>query len=163
MLALLLLVLSPAHATDVATSKKLGLGVATGYPYLNITAKYYLDDKGGIALYLGTAGTFQNLRGAYQRELAELGNWSWARLPLYWQAGADLGLWTTGYGYAAPRIGVFGGAGASLQFHKVPAEVFVEAGIGVLPLNGYCHDANLVADGACWIGVSSEAGGRWYF
>jgi hypothetical protein len=158
-----LLLSSFAHATEVGMDKQLGLGVATGYPYLNVTGKYYLTDKAGIAGYLGSAFSYQSLRAAWQSEITELANWDFARFPMYWQAGADIGLWTPGYGYTGGRVGLYGGLGVALQFHEVPAEVFGEIAIGVYPVNGYCHDANVVADGVCWMGANGTAGGRWYF
>lgn len=158
-----LLLSSWAHATEVAIDKKFGIGVSTGYPYLNVTGKYYFNDKAGIAGYLGTTGSYQSLRAAYQSEIAEMANWDWARFPIYWQAGVEVGLWTPGYGYAGGQLGVFGGIGVALQFHEVPAEVFGEVSLGVTPLNQYCHDADIVADGVCWLGGGITAGGRWYF
>lgn len=163
MLLALLLATSPAGATDVGINNKFGIGVSTGYPYLNVTGKYYLKDSAGIAVYLGSAFSYQDLRGAWQSEITELANWDFARFPLYWQAGADLGLSTPGYGYVGARLGVFGGAGVALQFHEVPIEVFGELAAGVYPVNAYCHSADVVSDGVCWIGITSTAGGRWYF
>lgn len=163
MLYALLLSSSFAHATEVAIDKKFGLGVATGVPYLNVTMKYYLNDKSGIAAYAGSSILYHDLRAAWQSEFVEAANWSWARLPIYWQAGIDVGLWTASYGYASGRLGVFGGAGGALQFHNVPAEVFVEASIGVFPVNGYCTDSNVVADAVCWVQPGTTVGGRWYF
>ena len=163
MLAMLLLLPSFASASDVATREQFGIGVATGYPFLNVTGKYYLGPKAGIAAYVGTAFYYQNLRGAYQLELTELHAWDWARLNLYGQAGLDIGLVTQSWGKAQGRIGPFVGAGTALQFNKVPLEVFAELGIGVEVVNTYCHAANAVSDGACWIGINGGSGARWYF
>lgn len=155
-----LLVSSLAHATDVATSKRIGIGAATGPAYLTATGKYYLNDKMGISAYLGTSFVFHMLRANFEMEFVELADWDFARFDMYWDAGLDLGLHTY-YGYVGGQLGIGGGVGVELQFHELPASVFVDGGLAVNPLN-FCSVYQ--APGAfCLISPRAAAGGRWYF
>ncbi|HNH50333.1 MAG TPA: hypothetical protein PKY30_25080, partial [Myxococcota bacterium] len=78
-------------------------------------------------------------------------------------AGLDLGITNYHNGKVGddiyPHLGVYGGVGAALQFHSVPAEGFVEAGIALYPLNG----CSSFAYGLCLANGVGRAGGRWYF
>ena len=152
-----------AHATEVGTYKKLGLGVATGLPYVSLTGKIYLTDEAGFAGYVGTEFEAHYVRVAYQREFKELQNWDWSRLDMYWQLGLDAGIQTQNFGYVGGYLMPYGGLGAELQFHEVPAQVFLELGLGPSVLNTYCHAAGKVNDGLCWVDVNGAFGGRWYF
>jgi hypothetical protein len=155
-----LLVSTLAQASDVGTSKRIGVGVATGPGILDATGKYYLNDKMGISAYLGTSFSYHMLRGNFEMEFVELADWDFARMDMYWDAGIDLGLHTA-YGFVDGQFGLGGGVGVELQFHEVPAHVFVDVGLGVNPLN-FC-DIYEAPGGFCLIAPRGAAGGRWYF
>lgn len=166
MLTALLLASSFAHAgSDVGDSKKFGIGVATGAPLAAFTGKYWFNDKSGLAFYAGTAIVYHTARASFQSNIHTWGeSWSWGQLPLYWHVDAEAGVYTVPGYTVAPTLGVGGGVGVALQFQKVPAEVFVEAGLGV-GYNGYCVDA-LTGTGvaaACYLRGMGAGGGRWYF
>jgi hypothetical protein len=160
---MLLLMLELANATEVGKGKVFGIGATTGYPAIAVTGKYYLNQKTGIAAFLGTTVFYHQLQVEYQSEFLEIHDWDFARFPIYWFAGLDLGLTSLVNGSLDftlyPKIGVIGGVGVALQFHDVPAEVFVESGLGIYPLNG-CDGFYYAA---CLPGVMGHAGGRWYF
>ncbi|GDX80009.1 hypothetical protein LBMAG42_18200 [Deltaproteobacteria bacterium] len=173
---LLALTLSSAHAdTDIASVKKFGLGLSTGPALITVTGKYYFGEKAGLAFWAGTSGNFHNARVAYQGEIVHWGDdWSWGQMPLYWHADLDVGIYSDPFVYAGtvfPNVGVGGGVGIALQFKKTPIEVFVDAGLQIVPVHGYC--GAVMADtaaatgidlsGVCWVGGLGSAGGRWYF
>ncbi len=153
-----LLLAGSAAASEVATEKRLGVGVASGPFAISATGKYYLSDKSGISAYLGTSGVYHGLRANFESEFLEIQEWDFARLDLYWDAGIDFGVWTW-FGSAA-HFGIGGGVGIELQFNDVPASVFVDAGLGVYPV---CSGAGAGYTGACLVGGRGAAGGRWYF
>ncbi|MES2641586.1 MAG: hypothetical protein V4850_18995 [Myxococcota bacterium] len=151
---------SVVEASDVATTKKFGIGVASGPFAISATGKFYLSEKSGIAAYLGSSGIYHGARVNFESEFVEFGDWDFGRLDMYWDAGVDVGLWTY-FGYTGAQIGVGGGVGIELQFNKVPASVFVDVGLGVYPLN-LCSGYGAYA-GFCLISPRGAAGGRWYF
>jgi hypothetical protein len=159
-LALVTALTTNANASDVATTKKLGVGVATGPFAISATGKYYLSDKVGISAYLGTSGVYHGLRANFEMEFWPIHDWNFGRLDMYWDAGVDAGLWTY-FGYTGAQVGLGGGVGAELQFEKVPASVFVDVGLGVYPLN-LCSGYGAYA-GFCLVSPRGAAGGRWYF
>lgn len=149
-----------AYATDVGVIKKFGIGIATGPMGISATGKYYLNQKMGISAYIGSSVQYQGLRANFEMEFLEPADWDFARLGLYWDAGVDLGIWTW-YGLNAGIVGVGGGVGAELQFHEVPASVFVDVGIGLYPVNAYDELKEIAGFGL--IAPRGAAGGRWYF
>jgi hypothetical protein len=170
---MLLLSVALAHATTtIGTDHTFGLGVASGPSAIDLTGKLYFNEKSGLEFFVGTSGISHNARVVYQSNIHSWGDdWSWGQLPLYWHADVDLGV-TTYPGYPVyPRIGAGGGVGVAAQFNKFPLEVFVEAGLGIYPLNGYC--SAVAADtyeltgvnvgAACWVGGLGAGGVRWYF
>ncbi len=164
MLTTLLLCTQLAHAgSDVGTEKKFGVGVSTGDPAVAFTGKFWLSDHAGIAFYAGTSFVHHSVRASFQSNIHTWGeDWSFGRLPLYWHAGVDAGLYTV-LGYVAPTVGVNGGVGVALQFDAVPAEVFAEAGLHV-GYNGYCGVSYYTGSAVgCWVSGMGAAGGRWYF
>jgi hypothetical protein len=159
MLTFLALV-ATANASDVATEKKFGIGVASGPMAISVTGKYYFSDKAGVSAYLGTSGLYTGLRANFEDEFVTFHEWDFGRLDMYWDAGLDVGLLSY-YGVGGFELGVGGGVGVELQFEKVPASVFVDAGLGIWPLNGATY-----VDGFPGFGLVSPrgaAGGRWYF
>lgn len=164
MLTSILLLTSLAHAgSEVGSDRTFGIGVATGDPALAVTGKLWLSDNAGIAFFAGTSVLHHGVRGSFQSNIHTWGeDWSFGRLPLYWHAGVDAGLWTV-LGAVRPTFGVNGGAGVALQFDAVPAEVFVEAGLHV-GYDTYCAGGYGRFYGpACFVGGLYAAGGRWYF
>ncbi|MDP2317432.1 MAG: hypothetical protein Q8P41_31395 [Pseudomonadota bacterium] len=150
---------SLAQASDVATTKKFGIGVASGPTGIAATGKFYLTDKAGISGYIGTSGWYHGFRANFEMEFYEIESWDFGRLDLYWDVGVDLGLWT--WGVSTGLVGVGGGVGIELQFEKVPASVFVDAGLGIYPVNAY--DTIGPKAGFGLIAPRGAAGGRWYF
>jgi hypothetical protein len=152
MLASLLLVSTLAHASEVGTTKKFGAGATTGWPFIQGTVKYYLDEKSGIAGFVGIGSwAGLDLRVQYEREITDFHEWDFGRLGMNWLAGGYLeSVWY--YGGFAP--GAYGGANAYLKFNDVPAEVFSGPSLGV----GYFTYA-----GAPYLMVFWDLGGRWYF
>lgn len=166
MLTALVLASSFANATEVATAKKLGIGVASGPFYISATGKYYLSKKSGISAYLGTSfASYNGLRVNFESEFVEFADWDFGRLDMYWDAGLDVGVWMSPFAYAdgshdvAGQLGIGGGVGVELQFHKYPASVFVDVGLGVNALNTCAYSASTF----CLISPRGAAGGRWYF
>lgn len=160
----LLLLSGLALATEVGKTELFGIGASTGWPgAISVTGKYYFNQKIGLAAFLGTSVVVSGLQAQVEGEFYEIKDWSWARLPLLWFAGVDLGITSYHNGRLDdgiyPHIGAYGGVGAALQFHSVPAEVFVQAGIALYPVNG-CSG---FAYGLCLANGVGRAGGRWYF
>jgi hypothetical protein len=151
MLLSMLLALSTAQATEVGTAKTFGLGFQGGYP-VTFTGKYWLNDGGGVAFHVG-ASTALYLEGRVQVEqrFYDIGNWPFADLALYWDAGVITRLWTTTSGGLS--LGPTGGVGAEMRFHAVPAAVFAETNVQY-----YLLDAGTVT-----VDYTTGAGGRWYF
>lgn len=167
MLTSLLLLTHFAHATEIGTDKKLGVGVATGDVYVAFSGKYWLSEKSGLTAMLGTSFVYQSLRVGYESNIVTFGqDWSFGQLPVYWHADVELSAYTVPYAFY-PRIGAGGGAGVALQFESLPAEVFVNAGL-TIGYTGYCSSSYGVLGGAglrvgCLIRPLGTAGGRWYF
>ncbi|MFZ5478654.1 MAG: hypothetical protein ACOZNI_17920 [Myxococcota bacterium] len=155
MLTALVLASSLANATDVARTRKFGIGASTGVAYLAFTGKYYFDPKGGIAFWAGTSGIHHQARVNYEREFVEFADWDFARFDMYWDVGADFGVWYLG----TAEVGAGGGVGVELQFHEVPVQVWVDAGAGVYPS---CYGYGVYV-GGCFLQGRGSAGGRWYF
>ncbi|MCB9758674.1 MAG: hypothetical protein H6739_02440 [Alphaproteobacteria bacterium] len=138
--------------TEAGTTKKLGVGATVGYPH-QVTLKYAINDKAGIAGYLGanTSIDWAMLRVQWEQDFYNIGDWGFGRLDIFWQAGVVLRIQPDAIG---PGGG--GGAGARLRFKEVPAEVFGEHGIYGFPTAALDRDL-------AWIGITSSYGGRWYF
>lgn len=155
-----LLLSSTVFATEIGTSKKFGIGIASGAHYFSITGKYYLDEKSGISCYIGNSWLYQGLRANYEREFYPVGNWGWANLDLYWAAGLDLGLWTY-YGNYPAVFGVGGGIGADLQFEDIPLSIFGDVGVGLYPVNAYDSIGKFAGFGL--FAPRTALGARFYF
>ncbi len=146
----LLFALATAQATEVGTAKTFGLGFQGGVP-ATFTGKYWFNDLGGVSFHVGTvAAVYLEGRVQIEQRFFDIGNWSFADLALYWNAGVSTRSWlgsSTGL-----SIGPTGGVGAEMRFHTVPAGVFVET-----DAQYYLVDAASVP-----LGIASGAGGRWY-
>lgn len=144
---------APAMAgkTEVGTNKKVGIGATVGSPHA-FTAKWYLNPNAGIALFVGVRPLWGGaVRVSYQQDFWNIGNWSWGKLDMGWQAGVIA--WG---GLGNPLLpGAGGGVGAHLRFKSVPAEVFVDHAAYVYP-TGFWSDAR-------GVGYVGSLGGRWYF
>ncbi len=150
MLLSLLLALSTAQATEVGTSKTFGIGFQGGYP-ATFTGKYWINDAGGVSFHVAASAFYLEGRAQVEQRFYDIGNWSFADLALYWDAGVSTRLWTTTSGGLS--VGPTGGVGAEMRFHAVPAAVFAET-------NFQYYLLDLTAPTT---GVTSGAGGRWYF
>lgn len=148
------------QASEIGTTKKFGIGVASGPMAISATGKYYFNDRAGLSFYAGTSGLYHGARVNFESEIVEFADWDWATFGMYWDAGVDLGLYSW-WGYAGANVGVGGGVGVELQFAEVPAQVFVDAGLGVYPVN-FCNVYTSYA-GFCLVSPRGAAGGRWYF
>lgn len=149
-----------AHATEIGTTKKFGLGLASGSHFGALTGKYYLNENVGVVVYVGNSGWYTGVRANYEREFHALDSWGWAQLDLYWLVGADVGLWTY-YGRYPAVIGAGGGVGADMQFHDVPLSVFLDVGLGLYPINAYDELDRFAGFGL--VAPRGSLGGRWYF
>lgn len=165
MLTSLLLASTLAHAgSDIGEDKKFGIGAEFGNgTYVNVSGKYWLSEKNGISFHAGTLFVYHEVGARFESTFLK-GEWfDWADLPIFWWAGADVGVYT-GYGIFAPQAGVSGGAGAALQFSGFPGEAFVTAGLGVYPISWCSAYGNFAGFNAgCWIQGRGTAGFRYYF
>ena len=169
---MLLLAFSLAHAgTDIATTKKFGIGAATGSALINVTGKYYLGPKNGLAFFAGTSFTYHDLRASYQGDFVHWGeNWNWGQIGMYWHVDAQFSMYTVPSFPVYPSLGLGGGIGADMDFQKIPLQIFTEFGLGIYPLHGYCADVaateaavtGVDVSGICWVGAFGAAGVRWY-
>lgn len=152
-----------AEATEVGLSKPVGVGLATGYPgAISVTGSYWLSDRGRISGYLGSIGFMYGLRALYEHNFYPITDEGPGVLWVYWFAGLDLSL--SRYANKTMddnwhgRVGLLGGAGVELQFHNAPAEVFLEVGPALYPVNGCTY-----LYGNCFTSAWSQLGARWYF
>lgn len=148
------------HATEIGTSKKFGIGLASGSQAGALTGKFYVSEPAGFAVYVGTSGWYNGLRINYEREFYPVDSWGWAQLDLYWLVGVDVGLWTY-YGKNPMVFGAGGGVGADMQFHDVPLSVFLDIGVGLYPINAYDELDRFAGFGV--FAPRGAFGGRWYF
>ncbi len=154
---------TPCQATEVGLSRPAGIGLATGYPgAISVTGAYWVSDKGRIAGYLGSVGFMHGLRALYAHNFYPITDEGPGVLWLYWFAGIDVSMTRRANQTLDdnwyPRIGVAGGAGIELQFHKAPAEVFFEIGPALYPVNSCTYLYT-----SCFPSAWSQLGARWYF
>ena len=147
-----------AEASEVATSKMFGIGVASGPNAIDFTLKYWFNEKMGISGYAGTSIVYHAVRVNFESEIVKFAEWSFAGFDMYWDAGVDVGYWF----YGAPVVGVGGGVGVELKFNSVPAHVFADVGLQVNPINP-CGGYGGYYNGLCYVSPRVAAGGRWYF
>lgn len=151
------LVVGQAHAYDVGTSKKFGIGANVGAP-VEFTLKYWFDEKSGVSAAAGTYGfAWFDLRGQYERDITSFHEWPWGELGMYWDAGLQIsGYPATFYGVSGVGVGPYGGVAARLRFNDVPAEVYAGPDIG------FQFDKYGALSGVSPI-YHGTVGGRWYF
>lgn len=157
MLTALLLATSLAHATDVGTTRRLGLGLNLGWPE-EITGKYWLDEQSGVAVGVGAfAFRWFAVRAQYERDLMDLAQWDWGLADVYWDVGVRFDAYP-GYYYSGGGVGVgpYGGVAGRIRFHEVPVEGFVGPDVGF----GFITYTQ-IDPVRFWINVN--AGARYYF
>lgn len=163
---LLLLTQFAMAGSEIGTEKMLGAGVVTGDPYIGVTGKYWINDKSGIAAFLGTSVVFHTLRGSFESEFMTVGeDWDFGQLPVYWHADVEVGAYFLRNQGVYPRVAAGGGVGTAFQLDMLPVEAYANVGI-LAGYNGYCG-----AYGAysplrsvfCYVRPTVWAGGRWYF
>jgi hypothetical protein len=160
LLALLLLAL-PAHAEklEVGESRKLGFGIAAGYPPTG-SVKYHFDRRRALAVHAGPTLTTNGLhtRVQYEGWAFDLKSWTFGVLGLTWHAGVVVNLV---FGQAVERDpvrpGVVGGVGVELRLVPVPVAAFAEVGPTLFPLD-FLPNARFLP-----YGIDAVVGARWYF
>jgi hypothetical protein len=165
MLCSLLLMSSLAIAgprTEVGAGKNFGIGIEVGFPN-SFTGKYFFGDNAGVAFHVGGSmvgvGGYTDARVQYEGRVLEFGDWKFADLGGYWNAGVATRYWLVSGWTQSLQLGPTGGVGAEMRFKDVPAAVYAET------------DARLYLvgpDTGTYVGVrqfgfTSTVGGRWYF
>ncbi len=148
--------------TEVGAGKNFGIGVELGFPN-SFTGKYFFGDNAGVAFHVGGSmvglGAYSDNRVQYEGRVVEFGDWSFADLGGYWNAGVAMRLWV-GNGWAEPlQLGPSGGFGAEMRFKDVPAAVYAELDARLYLVG---PDTGTYA-GVRQFGGTSTVGGRWYF
>ncbi len=169
MLTLLILASTFAHATEVGTLKKFGVGANIGYP-LAVTAKYFLAEKWAASAYVGTTyGVYWDIRAQAERDLVTFAEWDFGSLGMYACAGLQVDIYPPSFYYGATLSaapGVYGGAAATLRFNDLPVEAFAgfDAGIGLATWDQFYakNDPLYGTLGPYPIG-HANVGGRWFF
>lgn len=156
----LLLATLTAHAgeLEVGVTRKLGLGVAAGFPPSG-TLKLHVDRRYGLALHVGPTLATNGIHTRLQFEhwIVDLRSWSFGVLGLTWHAGVLVNLV---FGQAVEtqpvRPGVVVGAGVELRLVPAPVGVFAEVGPTLFPID--------LLPGARFVplGVDVVVGARWY-
>lgn len=116
---------STAQASEVGTSKKLGLGLGGGTVNSGIAGKLFLSDKLALQGVLGSYGGWgygldvdavQQFGSLATHEAGEL----------VWGLGAGVGLFTWSGGVGGSSLAVSGVGQLAWRFHAVPLEVTAE-------------------------------------
>lgn len=152
----LLLLVDPAHATEVGRGKRWGVGIEVGAPNA-LTGKFFLDEKQGVSLHAGWwATTALSTRAQYEHEFLEVKDFGAARFDLYWAAGLTAGYLPYHPYYGAGYFGPHGGVASELQFHDAPLNLYLEANLGL---------AFAFADPLTkvWPVANVQLGSRWHF
>ena len=151
---MLLSMLFAAHAAEIGTDVKLGVGAQTGDIFLAVNAKYWLGTRFGVSASLGSSVWVQNLRVNAELDFMELSSFEAAELDLYGVLGLDAGLGTR---YSvAPQAGAGIGAGVAMRFKKFPGEAYFDVGVGGYPV---CYAAY---GSWCYVMPRGDLGFRWY-
>ena len=151
---MLLSMLFAAHAAEIGTDVKLGVGAQTGDIFLAANAKYWLGTRFGVSASLGSSVWIQHLRVNAELDFMELSRWENAELDLSGVLGIDAGLGTR-YALAA-QVGAGVGAGVAMRFKKTPAELYFDVGVGGYPV---CYAAY---GSWCYVMPRGDLGFRWY-
>lgn len=151
-----------ARASEVGTSRKIGLGVALGQPS-GATVKWFFARNHALQGTLGVGflgGYHLRLNAEYLFHI-RLTSTADFDLPIYFGAGVSFFTW---FHYVYPYywfgdgqyityfgIGLRVPVGVALHFHKVPMDVFAQVapGVGLFPGIGFTFDGT--------------AGFRYYF
>lgn len=147
-----------AHATEVGTDRKLGLGGEVGNGIIGVTGKYWFSPTVGVSAGLGNFGTLQQLRVNFEMDIFTVRDEPFGRFDLFWLAGIDTGLYLQS-GLVLPRFGTGAGVGLDLKLHDSPIDAFVHVGMGVFPVE-YCTTSSSLT---CLLAPRGGLGGRYYF
>ncbi len=135
-----------ASASEVATSKKFGIGGMLGAP-TGLSLKYYFSPKHALDFGVGVGfwgGATLYVHGDYKYHIM-LTQHSAFDLPLYFGVGAKLTIWFAGdhHGYWGDShrhdghagFGIRVPIGISFNLNKLPLDVFLEIvpGLGLFP------------------------------
>jgi hypothetical protein len=151
---------STAQASEVGTTKKLGLGLGGGTVNSGLAGKLFLSDKlalqGVVGQYFGygfgaDVDAVQELGSLFKHEAGEL----------VWGAGAGVGLttWETVVGYdQSSSLSVSGIGQLAWRFHAIPAEATLEwrPSVFLNSVPGFSNDSQLFLYG-------SGGAVRWFF
>ncbi len=149
---------SLAHATEVGTERKVGVGGEVGNGILGLTGKYWFSPTVGVSAGLGNFGTLQQLRLDFEMDIFTVRDEGFGRFDLFWLAGIDTGVYVLP-GLASARFGFGAGVGLDLKFHDAPVDAFVHAGLGVFPVE-YCKTTTSLT---CLLAPRGGVGARYYF
>ncbi len=139
-----------AADTPVGHGNNFGIGADVGTANPKFTGKYWFDDQGGLAFFVGAPlWGYLDGRVQYERQFVQFGDWDFADLGMYWDAGVATILWDTGM-----LAGPSGGVGAEMRFKDVPAAVYVENDVQLYFYNQTGYNS---------FGYIGSLGGRWYF
>lgn len=148
--------------TEVGAGKNFGIGVGLGSP-TSFTGKYFFGDNAGVAFHVGGlalgVGAYGDARVQYEGRVIEFGDWKFADLGGYWNAGVALRYWLVSGWSDVLQLGPTGGFGAELRFKDVPAAVYAETDVRLYLIG---PDTGTY-DGVRQFGLNPLVGGRWYF
>lgn len=158
---LLLLAAGTARAgeTEVGTTRRLGIGVAAGFPTA-ATLKLHVKPTVGLTLHVGPTLVSAGLHVRLQAEHlpARLRRWTWGELRLGWQGGVAVELlFGTAAGRTSARPAVLVGVGAELRLVPVPVGLFAELSPMLFPADV----APATPTGFQPFGLTLVVGGRW--
>ena len=117
-----------AAETEVGTTRRLGIGLAAGFPTA-ATLKLHVRPEIGLSLHLGPTLVSSGLHVRIQAEHlpARLRRWSWGELRLGWQGGVAVELlFGAAAGRTSARPAVLVGVGAELRLVPAPVGLFAE-------------------------------------
>lgn len=157
-LLLLMFTVGQAEELEVATKRRLGIGVAAGYPPTG-SLKYHFDTRRALAVHAGPTLATNGLhtRVQYEHWAFDLKSWEFGVLGLTWHTGLVVNLV---FGQAVEtqplRPGIVAGAGVEMRLVPVPVTVFAEVGPTLFPLD--------LLPGARFLpyGIDVVVGARWY-
>ncbi len=161
--------------SEIGSAKRVGVGLVVGDPNVGATGKFWMNDKSGVAVFLGTSVVEvipqlrlnYAMRGSFESEYLTVGeDWTFGQLSLYWHVDVDVGAYFLASDESYARVAVGGGAGNALQLGRLPLEAYVNVG-ALVGYNGYCvaHPSLQTAllPALCYVRVTASVGVRWYF
>lgn len=134
---MLLLTAANAQVLEVGETRRIGVGIAAGYPPSG-TVKFHLDRRNAVTLHAGPtlAANGLHTRVQFERWERDLKSWDFGVLGLTWHAGLVFN-WVFGQAQEAQpvRPGVVAGAGVELRVVPFPVAAFAEVGPVLFPLD----------------------------